>query len=160
MFASIRAAHINMETYIIEDDAVGNSSPALIEKQVQGVQVNLIYDNVGVINSPKAYFKRLSDSGIKVLEFNPVNLLSTKKGGESARRSFYDELLRAGVKILERRNILLHSKNAVIDGVWSTVGSTNLDWRSFQDNDEVNAVVLGQAFGVQIRCSTLNCHIA
>lgn len=79
MFASIRAAHINMETYIIEDDAVGNSSPALIEKQVQGVQVNLIYDNVGVINSPKAYFKRLSDSGIKVLEFNPVNLLSTKE---------------------------------------------------------------------------------
>ena len=53
------------------------------------------------------------------------------------------ELLRGGVKIYERRGALLHAKTALIDGVWSTVGSTNLDWRSFLHNDEVNAVVLG-----------------
>jgi cardiolipin synthase len=34
----------------------------------------------------------------------------------------------------------------LIDGVWSCVGSTNLDWRSFLDNDEINAVVLGRDF--------------
>ena len=46
---------------------------------------------------------------------------------------------------------MLHSKTALIDGVWSTIGSTNLDWRSFLHNDEVNAVVLGQEFGAQMQ---------
>ena len=67
-----------------------------------------------------------------------------------AGRAKYGRLLRAGVKIYERQNVLLHSKTAVIDGVWSTVGSTNLDWRSFADNDEVNAVVLGREFAMQM----------
>ncbi len=63
-----------------------------------------------------------------------------------AGRSHYSTLLEAGVKIYERRGALLHSKTAVIDGVWSTVGSTNLDWRSFLDNDEMNVVILGREF--------------
>jgi cardiolipin synthase A/B len=42
--------------------------------------------------------------------------------------------------------------NAIrIDGVWSTIGSTNLDWRSFLHNEEVNAVILGQEFGAQMQ---------
>jgi cardiolipin synthase len=68
-----------------------------------------------------------------------------------AGRAHYAELLAAGVKIYERRGALLHSKTAVIDGVWSTVGSTNLDWRSFLHNDEVNAVILGQEFGARMQ---------
>jgi cardiolipin synthase len=68
-----------------------------------------------------------------------------------AGRSYYKELLGAGVKIYERRDALLHSKTAIIDGVWSTIGSTNLDWRSFLYNDEVNAVILGQEFGTQMQ---------
>ena len=44
----------------------------------------------------------------------------------NAGRRYYGELLRSGVKLYERRDALLHSKTAVIDGVWSTVGSTNL----------------------------------
>jgi cardiolipin synthase A/B len=68
-----------------------------------------------------------------------------------AGRSYYEELLTSGVKIYERRNALLHAKTALIDGVWATVGSTNLDWRSFLHNQEVNAVVLGSGFAVQMR---------
>ena len=64
-----------------------------------------------------------------------------------AGRSHYESLLASGVKIYERQDALLHAKTAVIDGVWSTVGSSNLDWRSFLHNDEVNAVVLGPRFG-------------
>ena len=319
MFSAIRNAkdHINMETYIIEDDEIGNRfADALIAKQQQGVQVNLVYDSVGSMNAPKKFFKRLIDSGVNVLEFNPINPLTAKKGwnvnnrdhrklliidgrtvflgginissvysggsfsqrastrpeeqapwrdthlqvdgpvvGEFQKlflatwekqkgqalapreylpplsnkgkevvravgsspdepytlmyatlisaissaetgvyltnayfvpdpqllaalkdaalrrvdvklilpsysdsglvfhtgRSFYEELLSAGVKIYERRDRLLHAKTALIDGVWSTVGSTNLDWRSFLHNDEVNAVILGQEFGAQMR---------
>jgi cardiolipin synthase len=68
-----------------------------------------------------------------------------------AGRDHYDRLLRAGVKIFERRGVILHSKTALIDGVWATVGSTNLDWRSFLHNHELNAVVLGTDFGSQLQ---------
>ena len=68
-----------------------------------------------------------------------------------ASRSYYDELLSAGVKIYEREDAVLHAKTALIDGVWSTVGSTNLDWLSAELNQEINAVVLGQEFGAQMK---------
>jgi cardiolipin synthase len=67
-----------------------------------------------------------------------------------AGRSYYEDLLETGVKIFERKTRMLHSKSAVIDGVWSTVGSTNLDWRSLVYNDELNAVVLGPEFARQM----------
>lgn len=63
-----------------------------------------------------------------------------------AGRSYYGELLDAGVKIYERRYRVLHAKSGMVDGVWSTVGSTNLDWRSLLYNDEINVVVLGGDF--------------
>lgn len=318
MFAAIRSArdHINLESYIIEDDEIGREfSDLLLAQQRRGVQVNLIYDSFGGINTPKAFFERLQESGINVLEFNPINPLAARapwqlnhrdhrkllvvdgrmafigginisnvyssgsatrhpprkaKGtvawrdtdlqiegpvvGElqklfmetwakqhgkplagrayfpeltaqgkdivraigstpddpysliyltlvsaighaerqvhltsayfvpdsqllkaltdaarrgvdvrlilpghsdsalvfQAGRSHYSTLLKAGVKIFERRGALLHSKTALIDGVWSCVGSTNLDWRSFVDNDEVNAVILGRDFAQQM----------
>ena len=59
-------------------------------------------------------------------------------------RSHYSGLLDAGVKIYESRDAILHSKAAVIDGVWSVIGSSNFDHRSVLFNDEVDAVVLGR----------------
>jgi cardiolipin synthase len=67
-----------------------------------------------------------------------------------AARYNYSELLESGVKIYERRNALLHAKTAVIDGVWSTVGSTNLDYWSLLNDDEVNAVVLSREFAAEM----------
>jgi cardiolipin synthase len=64
-----------------------------------------------------------------------------------AGRSYYDELLAAGVHIHEYRGGVMHAKTLVVDGVWSTIGSANVDWRSFVYNDEVSAVVVGRAFG-------------
>jgi cardiolipin synthase A/B len=68
-----------------------------------------------------------------------------------AAHSYYDQLLSAGVKIYEREDVLLHAKTALVDGVWSTIGSTNLDWLSLEQNQEINAVVLGQEFGAQMK---------
>jgi cardiolipin synthase len=67
-----------------------------------------------------------------------------------AGHSFFGGLLESGVKIYERKDRMLHAKTAVVDGVWSTVGSTNLDWRSLLYNDEVNLVVLGPEFAGQM----------
>jgi cardiolipin synthase A/B len=63
-----------------------------------------------------------------------------------AARWRYSDLLKSGVRIFERRETVLHAKTAVIDGVWSTVGSTNLELWSFVTIDEVNAVILGRQF--------------
>ncbi|HYC55051.1 MAG TPA: phospholipase D-like domain-containing protein [Candidatus Binatia bacterium] len=67
-----------------------------------------------------------------------------------AGRSHFRDLLEAGVKLFERTGPMLHAKTAVIDGVWSTVGSTNFDWRSLAKNDEINAVVLGESFAAEL----------
>ena len=58
-----------------------------------------------------------------------------------AGRSHYPELLEAGVRLYEWHDALMHAKTAVIDGVWSSVGSTNLDWRSFVHNYEADVIV-------------------
>jgi cardiolipin synthase len=68
----------------------------------------------------------------------------------NAGRYYYSELLKSGVKLYERRDVLLHAKTAVIDGVWSTVGSTNMDFWSFSSNDEVNAVILNKEFAADM----------
>jgi cardiolipin synthase len=62
-------------------------------------------------------------------------------------RSHYGYLLEAGVKIYEVQNEVLHSKTASIDGVWTSVGSSNFDPRSVVYNDEVDALVLGSVTG-------------
>ncbi len=64
-----------------------------------------------------------------------------------AGRAHYSSLLAAGVQIFELHDALLHAKTVVIDGVWTTVGSANFDWRSFLHNDELNAIILGEKFG-------------
>ena len=76
MFKAIQNAgdHINLETYIIEDDEVGRKfSDLLLQKQAEGVQVNLIFDSVGSYSTPTAFFQRLRDGGLQVVEFNPIN---------------------------------------------------------------------------------------
>jgi cardiolipin synthase len=60
-------------------------------------------------------------------------------------RSHYGYLLEAGVRIYEAQDEVLHSKTAMIDGVWTAVGSSNFDPRSVIFNDEVDAIVLGSA---------------
>lgn len=67
-----------------------------------------------------------------------------------AAQSYYQELLDAGIKIYQLKVAVLHAKTAVIDGVWSTIGSTNLDTRSFLLNNEVNVIVLGDVFGASM----------
>jgi cardiolipin synthase len=67
-----------------------------------------------------------------------------------ASRSHYKHLLKSGVRLYEHRDAMLHAKTAVIDDVWSTIGSTNMDLWSFLRNDEVNAVILGRDFAIEM----------
>ena len=72
---------------------------------------------------------------------------STSDAAVSAGRSKYGRLLQAGVKLHEFQGRILHAKTVVIDGAWSAVGSSNLDWRSTVWNNEIDAIILGAEFG-------------
>ena len=310
MFKAIEDArdHINLETFIFADDKEGQRlSDLLLQKQASGVSVNIIYDGIGSIHTPATFFERLRNGGIRVVEFNPLNLMKvqhltrrdhrkilivdgqvvitggvnisgvyvsslsgeekssipwrdtdieiegpavadyqtlfletwkeqkgpelpaadylpqlnnrgkdlvliiTNSPGKQNRQTFiayvsamifadhsihltnayfapdrqtiealsvaakrgvdvkiilpkvtdselalyaghyyYTNLLEAGVKLFERRDALLHAKTGVIDGVWSTVGSSNMDFWSFLLNDEVNAVILSNDFAAKM----------
>ena len=58
-----------------------------------------------------------------------------------AARSFYARLLDAGVEVYERQGAVLHAKTMTVDGRFSMIGSTNLDYRSIELNLESSAVI-------------------
>jgi cardiolipin synthase A/B len=306
--------HINLETYIFDQDEVGiGFADLLIARQRAGVQVNVIYDSVGTIGTPQAFFDKMRDAGIRLLAFNPVNplkllgpwepnnrdhrkilvvdglvaftggvnisstyansslfrskarrhaqvgwrdthikiegpavaalqwvflnnwasqnalelpevnffpplkeagnklvrVLASEPGGDHdiykayilaiqeakktihitsayfipdvqilqalsaaaqrgvevkiilpgvtdsglvfhAAQSFYSEMLASGIKIYQLQIAVLHAKTAVIDNLWTTVGSTNIDTRSFLHNNEINVVVFGEEFATAL----------
>jgi len=51
----------------------------LIKRERAGVQVNVIYDSVGSILTPRSLFDKMHEAGINVLEFNPVNPAETRR---------------------------------------------------------------------------------
>ena len=86
--------------------------------------------------------------GVDVQVIMPAQ--STSDDAVAAGRSKYGDLLEAGVKLHEYQGRVLHAKTAVIDGAWSAVGSSNLDWRSTIWNNEIDAIILGEEFGGQM----------
>ena len=316
MMEAISAAknHINLETYIFDQDAVGlQFAELLIARQRSGVQVHVIYDAIGTLGTPQAFFDKMHEAGIQLVAFNPINplkllalwapnnrdhrkilvvdgrvaftggvnisstyansslfrsksrtnakvgcrdthlriegpavaalqweflnnwvgqmapalsdsnffpppttagnqlvrILASAPGGDQdiyaayilainaavksvhitcayfvpdvqilraltqaagrgvdvklilpgviegglvfyAGHSFYTEMLASGIRLYELQIAVLHAKTAVIDGMWSTVGSTNIDTRSFLHNYELNAVVFDSAFGAAL----------
>ena len=109
MFRAIQNAkdHINLETYIFEDDEVGRRfADLLFQKQSEGVQVNLIYDSVGSSKTPAVFFQRLREGGVQTLEFNPINPLKVDKEGFLTHRD--------------------HRKILIVDGSVAFTGGVNI----------------------------------
>lgn len=97
--------HIHIEFYIFEDDAIGRMvRDVLVEKARAGVEVRVIYDDVGCWHVPHAFFEEMSGAGIEVRSFLKVRFpVFTSK--------------------VNYRN---HRKIVVIDGVVGFVGGMNL----------------------------------
>ncbi len=109
MFAAIRSArdHINLESYIIDDDEIGRQfADLLLQQQGKGVQVNVIYDSFGALSTPREFFDRLAAGGIAVLEFNPINPLEGNADWELNSRD--------------------HRKLLVVDGRIAFIGGSNI----------------------------------
>ena len=67
-----------------------------------------------------------------------------------AGRLAYDLLLRRGIRIFEYEPTMMHAKTMVVDGIWSTIGSSNFDDRSFRLNDEVNVNVYDEGIAKEM----------
>jgi cardiolipin synthase len=75
---------------------------------------------------------------VRILVPGPINdIPATKASG----RTTFGPLLRAGGKIYEYQPTMMHAKTMIVDGVFSIVGSTNFDNRSFRYNDEIDLAI-------------------
>jgi cardiolipin synthase len=109
MLAAARDAKtsINLETYIFDHDGVGGEfADLLIEKQQQGVTVNVLYDAVGTLSVPQAFFERMRTAGIHLVAFNPVNPAARKGKWEINNRD--------------------HRKLMIVDGKIAFTGGINI----------------------------------
>lgn len=68
-----------------------------------------------------------------------------------ASQSYYDELLQAGIEIYEYKKGFIHAKTVVVDGSISTIGTANMDDRSFDLNFEVNAIIFDKEVASELR---------
>jgi len=68
----------------------------------------------------------------------------------SSSRRLYGSVLKAGARVYEYRPSMIHAKVMIVDDLWSVVGSTNFDYRSFELNDEVNMAVLDPALAARL----------
>ncbi|MDD2411593.1 MAG: cardiolipin synthase [Bacteroidales bacterium] len=93
-------------------------------------------------------------SGIEIILLIPG--VSDSMFVNSAARSYYTELLRQGVRIFEYQKGFVHAKVLIVDDVLSVVGSANLDYRSFDLNFEVNAMLYSKSVTDKLKKSFYN----
>ncbi|HEX6267456.1 MAG TPA: phospholipase D-like domain-containing protein [Burkholderiales bacterium] len=89
MFAAMAQArdHINLQTYILDDGEAGERLVAVLkDKAAAGVTVQVVYDSIGSLGTPREYFDRLRDAGARVCEFNPVRKRPDKVNNRDHRK--------------------------------------------------------------------------
>ncbi|MEJ7609529.1 MAG: phospholipase D-like domain-containing protein [Bryobacteraceae bacterium] len=94
--------------------------------------------------------RAIGERGVKVQIICPGSHADHLLTRRSSRR-LYGSLLKAGAEIHEYQPSMIHTKSMVVDGVWSVVGSTNLDHRSFSINDEVNLASNDRGLAIRLR---------
>ena len=87
--------------------------------------------------------RAIRERGVEIKIVTPGKQADHLLTRRSSRR-LYGELLTAGAQIYEYKPSMIHTKTMVIDGIWSIVGSTNFDNRSFGLNDEINLAVFDE----------------
>ena len=84
--------------------------------------------------------KHIAARGVKLSVIVP-GPSTDQKWVRLASRRMWGQLLESGIRIFEYRQTMTHAKVLVVDGLWSVIGTTNVDNRSFEHNDEVNVAL-------------------
>jgi cardiolipin synthase A/B len=88
--------------------------------------------------------------GVDVRVLMPATSGSDSPLVQHAGHRHFESLLKLGVRLFEYPHTLLHQKVMTIDGVWSAIGSSNFDDRSFETNDEVTLAICSEALAAQL----------
>ncbi len=91
--------------------------------------------------------------GVKVWIMVPAASATDSPIVQHASHHHYGNLLQRGVRIWEYDRTLLHQKVIIVDGVWSCIGSTNFDARSFELNDEITVGIVDPAIAATLRAA-------
>lgn len=126
--------HIHIDLYIFEDDELGNLiADALIERAEHGVEVRVVYDDVGCLKVKNAFHERMRNAGIDIHPFMPVKF----------------------PKFTSKANYRNHRKIIVIDGQVGFIGGMNIATRYVKGTgaqpwrDTVTRVRGGAVYGLQ-----------
>ena len=84
--------------------------------------------------------RRTAERGVEIIALVPGHD-TDQRWVRLASRRLYGKLLESGVRIFEYAGGMIHSKVLLVDDLWAVVGTTNLDNRSFEHNDEVNLAI-------------------
>jgi len=98
--------------------------------------------------------KITAKSGVKVSLLLPEK--PDSRTAYYASQTYFKDLLKSGVEINYYTRGMMHSKTMIIDGAISTVGSTNMDQRSFNLNAEVNAFMLSETIAQELKSNFMN----
>jgi cardiolipin synthase A/B len=99
-------------------------------------------------------FARTARRGVEVTVIVPGHH-TDQRWVRLASRRMWGELLKAGVRIFEYGRGMTHVKALLVDDLWSVIGTTNVDNRSFEHNDEVNVAVRDEAVTARIAADVL-----
>jgi cardiolipin synthase A/B len=133
----------NVAAQIVKSSPVGGSfqNYMLILLSIASAKRSIMITNPYFIPDDKIINALLAAarSGVRVTVLVPGKI-DVKLTYRASRRN-YGEMLKGGIDIYEYQPALMHAKTMVVDGVWATVGSTNMDNRSFAFNEELNLAV-------------------
>ena len=95
--------------------------------------------------------KRVLARGVSITAIVPGPVTDQRFLRLASRRS-YGTLVKAGMRVLEYQPGMTHVKTMVVDDLWSVIGTTNLDNRSFEHNDEMNVAISDPAIAARLTC--------
>ena len=124
----------------------------MFKMAIAAAQKELLIQNPYFIadDETTSLLKRAVKRGVDVKIMVPGKVTDSPIVNHAGHRHF-SEMLNAGVKIFCFERTLIHQKILIIDGIWSHVGSTNLDSRSFDINEEAGVGIIDEGIAAELK---------
>jgi cardiolipin synthase len=127
------------------------ASRVLFQTLIEGAQRSVLISTPYFLPD-KAFrraLKRVLARGVSIAAIVPGPVTDQRFLRLASRRA-YGTLIKAGMRVLEYQPGMTHVKTMVVDDLWSVIGTTNLDNRSFEHNDEINVAIRDPAIAARL----------